>query len=83
MDDLSKKPHPVEAVNLMTCKSICSTSIGKLLMYKKHANTVGEPFLIWGCDKAWRETFWLIRLDVLITVRDDPPWDVDSSVSIV
>ncbi len=72
LQDLVAAGHPRVTLNLAGVSTINSSSIGKILHFRKMLDEQGRTLQIRGCSEALFKTFQMINFDKLVTVERAP-----------
>jgi anti-anti-sigma factor len=68
LTELSAGGHNTISLNLTDVSTINSSSLGKILLFRKKLSEEGRILQIKGCSEALYKTFLMIKFDKLISV---------------
>jgi anti-sigma B factor antagonist len=69
LEELAVGSHKIITLNLKEVNSINSSSIGKILLFRKRLAEQDRTIQIKGCSDALFNTFQLIKFDKLLTIE--------------
>ncbi len=69
LQEMSAEPHPRVTLNLAGVSTINSSSLGKILLFRKKLAEQGRVLQIRGCSDALYKTFQMIKFDTLIPIE--------------
>jgi anti-anti-sigma factor len=69
LQDLSGEKATVVTLNLSDVSTINSSSLGKILLFRKKLSEEGRTLQIKGCSDALYKTFQMIKFDKLISIE--------------
>ncbi len=69
LEELAVGSHKIITLNLKEVNSINSSSIGKILLFRKRLAEQDRTIQIKGCSDSLFNTFQLIKFDKLLTIE--------------
>ena len=69
LEELAVGSHKIITLNLKEVNSINSSSIGKILLFRKRLSEQDRTIQIKGCSDSLFNTFQLIKFDKLLTIE--------------
>jgi anti-anti-sigma factor len=69
LQDLSSEKCATVTLNLSDVSTINSSSLGKILLFRKKLSEEGRVLQIKGCSDALFKTFQMIKFDKLISIE--------------
>jgi anti-sigma B factor antagonist len=69
LEELAAGSHKIITLNLKEVNSINSSSIGKILLFRKRLAEQDRTIQINGCSESLFNTFQLIKFDKLLTIE--------------
>lgn len=73
MEEMTAERHTRVTLNLSGVTTINSSSLGKILLFRKKLAEEGRTLQIRGCSEALFKTLQMIRYDTLISIERTPP----------
>jgi anti-anti-sigma factor len=72
LQELSAEKCSTVTLNLLEVSTINSSSLGKILLFRKKLSEEGRTLKIRGCSDALHKTFQMIKFDKLISIEKKP-----------
>ncbi len=69
LQDLAAENHKIVTLDLSDVSTINSSSLGKILLFRKKLSEEGRTLQIKGCSEALFKTFQMIKFDKLIPIE--------------
>ncbi len=69
LQEISAEACPTVTLNLTEVSTINSSSLGKILLFRKKLSEEGRTLKIKGCSDALYKTFQMIKFDKLIPIE--------------
>jgi anti-anti-sigma factor len=72
LQEISSEKYGTVTLNLSEVSTINSSSLGKILLFRKKLSEEGRMLKIKGCSDGLYKTFQMIKFDKLIPIEKNP-----------